>query len=141
MSLLLHHASPPPPLLALPPPASVFEGVSADQVMAFYMDVDHRGEWDDSNACVHYLPAPGKLSLTAAEVAERSYGQSAYLYARTKFPPPMAQREYVYCRRVWPKVDDGGMYCITKACPHPAPPSASCRTVRIDDYASGFVIR
>ena len=65
---------------------------------------------------------------------------------RTRFPPPMAQREYVYARRVWYKPDDGGCYCISKNCPDgsltsPSVPNAGCRTVRVRDYSSGLVIR
>mmetsp|Transcript_32411 Transcript_32411/g.96786 ORF Transcript_32411/g.96786 Transcript_32411/m.96786 type:complete len:101 (-) Transcript_32411:879-1181(-) len=53
----------------------------------------------------------------------------------------MAQREYVYARRVWRKADDGGLYCVQRACAQPAPPPAGCRTVRVEDFAGGLVVR
>jgi hypothetical protein len=52
------------------------------------------------------------------------------MFAKTRFPPPMASREYVYARRVWHKPDDGGCYCLTRVCDHEAPPALGGRVVR-----------
>ncbi len=89
------------------------------------------------------------MTMSMAEAAAKSGGASgnggaagsAFMYARTKFPPPMAQREYTYARRVWSKPDDGGMYMVARACRHPCPPATGGRVVRVDDFASGTVIR
>ncbi|KAL6758169.1 hypothetical protein V8C86DRAFT_1788084, partial [Haematococcus lacustris] len=53
----------------------------------------------------------------------------------------MAQREYVYARRVWAKQDDGGAYIVSRATAHPALPAAGCRTVKVQDFVSGQAIR
>jgi hypothetical protein len=76
------------------------------------------------------------------ELEARTIGQSAFMYARSRFPAPMAQREYLYARRVWAKADDGGVYMVSRAIPtHPAPPAPGCRVVRVKDFVSGMVIR
>ncbi len=101
--------------------------------------------WDDSAAALEPMAPPSRSSpgqqLPDDVVRRAAHAQSSFMYARTRFPPPMSQREYLYARRVWYKADDGGCYCISKACQHPMPPQASCRTSRVTDFASGFVIR
>lgn len=52
----------------------------------------------------------------------------------------MSNREYVYARRVWDRVLDGGCYCVSVACNHPAAPHHT-RNVRITDYISCYLIR
>jgi hypothetical protein len=37
---------------------------------------------------------------TQEELEARTFSQSCYLYSRTRFPPPMAARQYIYARRV-----------------------------------------
>ena len=86
------------------------------------------------------LLPPGVAAPSSPAVLP-SYCQSSFVYSRTRFPPPMAQREYVFARRVWYKADDGGCYCISKATTHPSPPAAGCRSMRVEDFSAGFVIR
>jgi START domain len=57
-----------------------------------------------------------------------------------KWPRPMVNREYVYARRVWDRVLDGGCYCISVACNHPDAPHHN-RNVRITDYISCYLVR
>ncbi|KAJ9510517.1 hypothetical protein QJQ45_015986 [Haematococcus lacustris] len=76
-----------------------------------------------------------------AELEAACLGRSCFLYARSRFPAPMAQREYVYARRVWAKQDDGGAYIVSRATAHPALPAAGCRTVKVQDFVSGQAIR
>ncbi|GIL51738.1 hypothetical protein Vafri_7664 [Volvox africanus] len=128
---------------------TVYETATTAQIMDFTYDIEFRRTWDESMACQLAI-APPPLATTAqqgdvvslAEADARSSGgKSAFMYARTKFPPPMASREYTYARRCWAKPDDGGCYCISRACAHPSPPPPGSRAVRITDFISGYVIR
>ncbi|GLC47097.1 hypothetical protein PLESTM_002025600 [Pleodorina starrii] len=130
---------------------TLYEAATTAQITDFTYDMEFRRTWDDSVVCQLAIAppsgAPGTpeagaagVSLAEAE-AKSSGGRSAFMYARTKFPPPMASREYTYARRCWAKPDDGGCYCISRACTHPSPPPAGGRTMRVTDFASGYVIR
>lgn len=123
---------------------TVYENATTAQIMDFTYDIEFRRTWDDSVGCQIAIAPPSvaavSVSLTEAE-AKSSGGRSAFMYARTKFPPPMASRDYTYARRCWAKPDDGGCYCISRACVHPSPPSAGGRAVRVTDFTSGYVIR
>ncbi len=129
----------------------MFEGVTPVQAAAFYFDVRHKAEWDESCSAMLAIPPPALVAASSSDAAaaaaawseeEHAYARSAFLYARSRFPAPMAQREYVYARRVWAKADDGGCYVVCKATDaHPAPPPPGCRAVRVGDFVSGTVIR
>ena len=125
---------------------TVYETATTAQIVDFTYDTEFRRTWDDSMACQVPIPAPaggaeGALVSLAEAEAKSAVGKSSFMYARTKFPPPMASREYTYVRRCWSKPDDGGCYCISRAFAHPSPPPAGCRTVRVTDFVSGYVIR
>lgn len=121
----------------------MYEDARPDQMVAFtFTDCDTRRTlWDDCATALEPIAPPSRPELQPEAVRAAAAAQSSYMYARTRFPPPMSQREYVYARRVWYKADDGGCYCINKACAHPLPPAAGCRTTRVHDFSSGFVIR
>lgn len=149
---------------------AVYErGSTADMVAFSFSNHDTRRRWDDSSTAFQAIGPPSwrgngsqssRISATGTSlgqsmdleeedsrlIASSSYAQSSFMYARNRFPPPMAQREYLYARRIWYKADDGGCYCIAKGCPlgpltSPVAPIAGCRTVRVRDFATGFVIR
>jgi hypothetical protein len=70
--------------------------------------------------------------------------ESAVMQALVQFPKPMTSRSYLYARRVWPRPSDGGCYCLSKACTLPLStplPALPGRSVAVDDYCSGCVIR
>jgi hypothetical protein len=70
--------------------------------------------------------------------------ESAVMQAMVQFPKPMTSRSYLYARRVWPRPSDGGCYCLSKACTLPLStplPALPGRSVAVDDYCSGCVIR
>lgn len=71
--------------------------------------------------------------------------ECALMQALVQFPKPMASRSYLYARRVWPRPSDGGCYCLSKSCESPAGtpavPALPGRSVGVDDYCSGCVIR
>ncbi|KAG1671128.1 hypothetical protein FOA52_005380 [Chlamydomonas sp. UWO 241] len=121
---------------------TVYERCTPQQMVAFnFGTTEVKRDWDDSVVKLHPLPPPCLLDMPESQLETATHGQSAFVYARSRFPPPMAQREYIYARRVWYKVDDGGCYCISRACAHPAPPPSGCRTQRIEDFINGYVIR
>ncbi len=124
------------------PACTVYERGTTQQMAAFtFADNATRRTWDESSMALEPIPAPFRPNTPPEAVRAASHAQSSFMYARARFPPPMAHREYTFARRVWYKADDGGCYCISKACAHPAPPEAGCRTARVTDYAAGFVIR
>ena len=122
---------------------AVYERATAAQMVAFtFADNNIRRGWDDSSMAMQPIAPPSQRDLAPEALEAAANCQSSFMYSRTRFPPPMAHREYVFARRVWYKADDGGCYCISKACSHPAPPpQPGCRTVRVEDYSAGFVIR
>lgn len=70
--------------------------------------------------------------------------ESVVMQALVQFPKPMASRSYLYARRVWPRPADGGCYCLSKGCTLPLStplPTLPGRSVAVDDYCSGCVIR
>ncbi|KAF5838230.1 hypothetical protein DUNSADRAFT_3210 [Dunaliella salina] len=88
------------------------------------------------------MPVSAAVCSLEEELESRTFNQSCYMYSRTRFPPPMAARQYIYARRVWLKTDDGGCYVVSRAAPdHPCPPPLSGRAVNVDDMVSGYVIR
>ncbi|KAG2442268.1 hypothetical protein HXX76_002355 [Chlamydomonas incerta] len=138
---------------------TVYESATVAQITGFTYDLDFRRVWDESMACQLPIAPPSEAAAAAAAAAaghpsaaavmtpamaeaKAAGGRSAFMYARTKFPPPMASREYTYVRRCWAKPDDGGSYCISRACVA-CPPAgvAGGRTVRVTDFVSGYVIR
>ncbi len=130
----------------------VYERCTPQHVVAFtFADNEVRKTWDDSSMALEALQPPcltfgggaaqGARPIPPVELRTATAARSAFMYSRTRFPPPMAQREYVFARRVWHKADDGGCYCVSRACRHPEPPQAGCRSVRVADFSSGFVIR
>jgi hypothetical protein len=117
------------------------------------------GVGSSSNAAVELMAAAAAARMSASGDAEGldsgSTGQpvlrpmvlpheSVVMQALVQFPKPMASRSYLYARRVWPRPADGGCYCLSKGCTLPlstAVPSLPGRSVPVDDYCSGCVIR
>ena len=60
---------------------------------------------------------------------------------RASFPMPFAARVYLYARRVWERPSDGGCYILSRSTPELNMPPGKGRAHRVDDYASGQVIR
>ncbi|KAG2498061.1 hypothetical protein HYH03_003822 [Edaphochlamys debaryana] len=127
---------------------TLYEAATAAQVVGFTFDSEFRKSWDDSTVAQLAIPpppalaVPGSAPMTLADAnAKAAAARSAFMYNRTKFPPPMAARDYTYVRRVWAKPDDGGLYCINHVVDHPSTPAPGGRSVRVGDFASGFVIR
>lgn len=112
-----------------------------------------------SNAAVELMAAAAAARISGggdAEGAEASTAssnagnvhvlphESVVMQALVQFPKPMASRSYLYARRVWPRPADGGCYCLSKSCTLPlstAVPALPGRSVAVDDYCSGCVIR
>ena len=59
---------------------------------------------------------------------------------RVRYPRPMADREYVYARRVWHRQADGGAYIINTAAKHPEAPQGH-KAVNVTDYVSCTAVR
>ncbi|GFR40739.1 hypothetical protein Agub_g1349 [Astrephomene gubernaculifera] len=139
---------------------TVYEAATTAQYIDFTYDMEYRRTWDELMICQIAIPPPPASAATAAAAgdgsgasssqavmslaeaeAKSAGGGSAFMFSRTKFPPPMAAREYTYVRRSWAKPDDGGCYCISRDFAHPSPPAAGGRAVRVSDFVSAYVIR
>jgi hypothetical protein len=112
-----------------------------------------------SNAAVELMAAAAAVRMSGAgdgadgtSGASASAGgqhvvlphESAVMQALVQFPKPMASRSYLYARRVWPRPADGGCYCLSKGCTLPLStplPALPGRSVAVDDYCAGCVIR
>ena len=113
----------------------MYEGITAAQLRAYQHDDAQRAEWDDSTQDFEHLPS------TSAPSCPQPPSESKFLYCRTRFPAPLASREYIYARRVWARASDGGCYSVSRACRHAAKPSPTGRAVRVADFVSGYIIR
>lgn len=59
---------------------------------------------------------------------------------RSRMPGPMANREYLYARRVWRR-PDGSCYHISVSSPHDQVPKPRGRNVRVDEFGTAFIMR
>jgi hypothetical protein len=111
---------------------AVLEGVAPRDVRAFYLDDEARALWDDSAIAIHRILDDDGDS-TIARDATTGGGQSSssrhpsescmHRYV-SRFPRPMAAREYRYARRVWHRPSDGGCYVVCRSCDFP--PQSRC---------------
>eukprot|EP00887_Chlorella_sp_A99_P004935 scaffold4.g4935.t1 len=130
---------------------AVMEGVAPRDVRPFQLDDHARDLWDDNALEIERLVPPG------LERAPRHSEWCLHRY-RSRFPRPMAAREYTYARRVWHRPADGGCYAVCRtlagaaphlagAAPHlaaaaaPPPGRGGARSVRVDEYVSACVVR
>eukprot|EP00775_Hariotina_reticulata_P006722 gene6722-6941_t len=148
---------------------SVFLEASPAELRAFMNDDAYRVVWDNAMAVLQPLADvqqgsgshPGtrnaSIEAMAAAVAYRANAavgggrpaagnevlphETAVMQAQVQFPKPMASRSYIYTRRVWPRPSDGGCYCLSKSCTFPNPPPLAGRSVGVEDYCSGCVIK
>lgn len=120
--------------------SAVYEGATAVQLRSFLLDDSERCNWDESALVLQAL-VPATSEISAAEPVPGTHRQSAIMYAKVKFPGPIAPRDYVYCRRVWHRTSDGGCYVVNKSFSHPNVPVAEGKVVRVTDFASAFVVR
>ena len=120
--------------------------------------LNHRHLWDESAIEIRRVEptsaAEASASASGASTAPPSRGARLSEWAqhryRSRFPRPMAAREYNYVRRVWPRPTAGGCYAICRACDAPAassggpggsPGGDGFRAVRVGEFVSSFVIR
>ncbi len=113
---------------------SVFLGVTPGEMRVFMNDDACRLAWDRSMAAL----GSGLRSSRGVCAPQR---ETDVLYAAVKFPKPLAQRSYVYARRVWARPSDGGCYVLARGCGAPAGAASPLRGVAVTDYSSGAVIR
>ncbi|KAK9820651.1 hypothetical protein WJX81_006833 [Elliptochloris bilobata] len=108
---------------------AVVEGATAAQLRRFQHDDAARPAWDAAllEAC--------SLPLTDGVNAR----ESGIFHFRARWPRPMASREYVYARRVWPRPSEGGCYSVSRACDHTVAPQP--RGVRVRDFSAAVLIR
>ena len=130
----------------------MFKNAQIDDFRHFILNASDRMNWDWSSLDL-------KILRTAEEKAELpSESESTFMFtecvhgvlvgcpecetlcARNKMPGIWCNREYVTARRVWGR-PDGGCYSLTKTAPHPLAPPCKGRNVRVEDYASAFVLR
>ncbi|KAK3253265.1 hypothetical protein CYMTET_37477 [Cymbomonas tetramitiformis] len=111
--------------------ATVVKGVSGSALRAFQNDDDFRPHWDEN-----------VLEYTVLGSTEVEGNLSKLEYWRSKFPRPMAQREYVFSRKDWPGEVDGESYSLCRSCPLPsdAEPESKGRAVRVPEYYVGHRI-
>mmetsp|Transcript_16664 Transcript_16664/g.46578 ORF Transcript_16664/g.46578 Transcript_16664/m.46578 type:complete len:698 (+) Transcript_16664:639-2732(+) len=115
---------------------TVTEDASPREMQRFILDDTNRLKWDDN--CLEHT----QVKHLEGAAASSHRHDSCFLYSRTKFPRPMAAREYVYARRV---VESGSGCYIVQAVPQdilcPPLPESYGRSVRISDYTSCTRIR
>lgn len=92
-----------------------------------------RSLWDDGALCVLRVPTPD------APHPSRHAESCMHKYV-SRFPRPMAPREYDYARRVWHRPSDGGCYAISRQVELPADPSTP-KAVKVVDFVSCSLIR
>ena len=86
---------------------SVYFHADLETYRRFHFDDLARKAFDDSLLCVHVLPADPAQPGWQPEL-DAATPECAYMYNRVKFPPPFAQRDYTYARRVFEAVPVAG---------------------------------
>ncbi|CAD7694897.1 unnamed protein product [Ostreobium quekettii] len=109
---------------------TVFEDCSPAQFRTFNMDTASRKSWDWSMEEWRRIEEASDNSTKT---------DSCFYFHEARMPGPMCNRVYGCARRVWDQ-PDGGCYWITKSATHPSILDKR-RTVRVDEYTSGSVIR
>jgi len=116
---------------------TTYEDASPREVRRFSTDDISRLRWDDN--CLEHL----QLAASGTDPADHHQQETCFLYTRSKFPRPMAAREYVFARRVVPRAD-GGCY-VVQAVPregqHPRVPAHNGRGVKVADFTSCMRVR
>lgn len=110
-----------------------FEGISPRDLRPFHLDDGARELWDEGAISID------RLSPDGLGHARKHTEWCIHRYV-SKFPRPMASREYVYARRVWHRPSDGGCYAISLSCKFPIG-DAGPNVVSVKEYASACVIR
>lgn len=113
--------------------STVIEGVAPADVRAFHLDDAIRPLWDEAVLDIKRVAPEGWAR------APRHSEWCLHRY-RSRFPRPMAAREYCYARRVWHRPSDGGCYAICTRCELP-PGGDGARCVPVKEFASCVCIR
>ncbi|GMH43566.1 hypothetical protein BSKO_11488 [Bryopsis sp. KO-2023] len=111
--------------------STVIENAQLEEFSKFNFSLEERLKWDWT-AC-----DSRKLADTDDAEADENTG---FYFLESRMPGPMANREYVFARRVW-KRTDGGSYCVCVSAPHPDIGKPIGRNVRVDEFNTGFVMR
>ncbi|KAL6778116.1 hypothetical protein ACKKBG_A16975 [Auxenochlorella protothecoides x Auxenochlorella symbiontica] len=111
---------------------AVLEGVRPADVRAFHLDDAARARWDEAATLVARV-APEEAAPEAPESCLQKY--------RSRFPRPMASREYHYARRVWDRPADGGCYALCRDVELPGAEGAVKGAVRVREYVSCIAIK
>lgn len=88
--------------------SAVIGGATPRDVRPFHIDDQAREIWDDGAVFIKRVLPPGASRLS-------KHAESCLHKYTSRFPRPMAPREYNYARRVWHRPSDGGCYVICKA--------------------------
>lgn len=141
--------------------SATFLDVSPRDLRPFHLDDNARLVWDECALSIDRLQpvfesesgfssssssdaSPPSITTTTTNNNWRLSKHSEWCLHKyvSKFPRPMAARQYVYARRVWHRPCDGGCYAISSACTVPfLPTDPSSRVVDVKEYVSGCVIR
>jgi hypothetical protein len=116
--------------------SATLAGVAPRDVRPFHLDDQARQLWDDGVVEVRRV-AP------AGEARPSRHAESCLHRYISRFPRPMAPREYAYARRVWHRPADGGCYAICRDCDLPDDGAAGggARAVKVLQYISCTVVR
>lgn len=108
---------------------AIFEECDLEDFKSFVLDSKERLRWDWSLEKLLTIPSKPGSEL-----------EDVFVFSEHKMPCPFANREYFLAKRVWQRSDDG-IYCISNSSTHEEAPKRRGRNVRIEDYASGFLIK
>lgn len=121
---------------------AVLEGLTPAEVRAFHLDDAARRVWDENALLIERVQ---EADVNADTREQTGYPTTASISClqkfRTKFPRPMASREYHYARRVWPRTVDGGCYAINRRVTFPGEQGRVRGAVEVQEYVSCAAIR
>eukprot|EP00210_Caulerpa_lentillifera_P008795 g8391.t1 len=112
---------------------AIFDNCKAEDLKNFILSPSERLRWDWS--IEKLMEIPDQLSILSKN------SDSCFVFSEHKMPCPFANREYLLARRLWGEKDGGRFYCISTSSTHEEAPKRRGRNVRVEDYASGFLIK
>eukprot|EP01025_Chloroclados_australasicus_P025273 TRINITY_DN2527_c0_g5_i1.p1 TRINITY_DN2527_c0_g5~~TRINITY_DN2527_c0_g5_i1.p1 ORF type:complete len:462 (-),score=25.10 TRINITY_DN2527_c0_g5_i1:4367-5752(-) len=115
----------------------IYSDTTIDELSAFIVNQEFREEWDS-----HTFQIINLVEADGGSGEEIEGQKDVVVYMRSRYPGPMADREFVAAKRFWR--ENGCTYHVSKSCDQDessAVGQKKGRVYKVDDYVSCYVTR